>query len=77
MIFQPTREEFRELARHGNLVPLVADFVADVETPISALAKIADGGPCFLFESAEKSDESGRFSFAGFDPLCVFQSSGS
>jgi anthranilate synthase component 1 len=41
---------------------------------VSAFAKIDDGGPCFLFESAEKHDESGRFSFIGFNPLLVVKS---
>jgi anthranilate synthase component 1 len=50
--------------------------VADVETPVSAFAKIDRGEPCFLFESAEAHEESGRFSFVGFDPLVVFESSG-
>jgi anthranilate synthase component 1 len=50
------------------------DLVADIETPVSAFAKIDNGAPCFLFESAEKNDESGRFSFIGFDPLLLFDS---
>ena len=62
------------LAQRGNLIPLFVDLVADVETPVSALAKIDNGTPCFLFESAEKNDESGRFSFIGFDPLVLFRS---
>jgi len=70
----PSREEFRALAQRGNLIPLFVDLVADVETPVSALAKIDNGTPCFLFESAEKNDESGRFSFIGFDPLVLFRS---
>jgi anthranilate synthase component I len=69
-----SREEFRTLAQRGNLVPLMVDLVADVETPVSAFAKIDNGEPCFLFESAEKNDESGRFSFIGFDPLVLFSS---
>ncbi len=72
----PSREEFRELANHGNLIPLSLELVADIETPVSAFAKIDDGTPCFLFESAEKSEESGRFSFLGCDPLALMQSSG-
>ena len=72
----PSREEFRELAQRGNLVPLIVDLVADVETPVSAFAKIDDGSPCFLFESAERNEESGRFSFIGFDPLVLFNSAG-
>ena len=70
----PSREEFRALAQRGNLIPLFVDLVADVETPVSAFAKIDNGTPCFLFESAEKNDESGRFSFIGFDPLVLFRS---
>jgi len=70
----PTRDEFRELAKRGNLIPLIVDLVADAETPVSAFAKIDNGEPCFLFESAERNEESGRFSFIGFDPLVLFNS---
>jgi len=73
----PSREEFRTLAQEGNVVPLIVDLVADVETPVSAFAKIARKGPCFLFESAERNEESGRFSYIGFDPIAVFKSAGS
>ena len=52
----------------------MVDLVADVETPVSAFGKINNGQPCFLFESAEKNDESGRFSFIGLDPIVVFKS---
>jgi anthranilate synthase component 1 len=70
----PSLDEFRELAKHGNLIPLIVDLVADVETPVSAFAKIDNGDPCFLFESAERNEELGRFSFIGFDPLVIFNS---
>ena len=70
----PSRDEFRALAKGGNLIPLIVDLVADVETPVSAFAKIDNGNPCFLFESAERNEESGRFSFIGFDPLVLFNS---
>jgi len=70
----PSRDDFRELAKRGNLVPVIVDLVADVETPVSAFAKIDNGEPCFLFESAERNEESGRFSFIGFDPIVLFNS---
>src|SRR5690242_20136025 len=70
----PSHDEFRELAKSGNLIPLIVDLVADVETPVSAFAKIDNGQPCFLFESAERNEELGRFSFIGFDPLVIFNS---
>ncbi len=77
MNISPSLDEFRVLSQSGNLIPLVVDLVADNETPISAFAKIQDTGDCFLFESAEKSEQTGRFSFIGFDPILRFQSSGS
>jgi anthranilate synthase component I len=70
----PSLEQFRSLATQGNLIPLIATFVADVETPISAFAKLRDRGACFLFESAEKNEASGRFSFIGSEPLASVRS---
>ena len=73
----PSRDQFRELVDQGNLIPLATSLVADVETPVSAFAKLRDLGHSFLFESAEKNESLGRFSFIGTDPLLIFQSSGS
>jgi len=63
-----TLEQARELARSGNVVPVVATFVDDTETPVSAFLKLRDGGPCFLLESAEQGGRLGRHSFLGFSP---------
>src|SRR5262249_51075268 len=52
-------------------------FIADGETPVSAFEKLDCGGYSFLFESTEKNDVSGRFSFIGVDPRVVMQSHGS
>src|SRR5213595_2772992 len=62
----PSRERFAELASQGNVVPVFVDFVADGETPASAFQKLDDGGYSFLFESAEQTEQSGRYSFLGF-----------
>jgi anthranilate synthase component I len=72
----PTLDEFSQLAKRGNVVPLFAEFVADGETPVSAFKKLDRGGYSFLFESTEKNDVSGRFSFAGIEPRTIIQSSG-
>ncbi|PWT84290.1 MAG: hypothetical protein C5B58_04975 [Acidobacteria bacterium] len=72
----PTLEEFVELAKRGNVVPIFAEFVADHETPVSAFKKLDGGGYSFLFESTEKNDVSGRFSFVGADPRMVIKSYG-
>ena len=70
----PTLDEFSQLAKRGNVIPVFAEFVADGETPVSALKKLDRGKYSFLFESTEKNDVSGRFSFVGFEPRAVIQS---
>jgi anthranilate synthase component 1 len=72
----PTADEFSMLAKHGNVIPVFAEFVADGETPVSAFKKLDRGGYSFLFESTEKNDVSGRFSFVGTDPRIVMESYG-
>ena len=71
-----TLAEFSRLAKRGNVVPVFAEFVADGETPVSAVKKLDRGGYSFLFESTEKNDVSGRFSFVGTEPRVVVQSYG-
>ena len=72
----PTLGEFLEFAKQGNVIPVFAEFIADGETPVSAFKKLDSGGYSFLFESTEKNDVSGRFSFIGVDPRVVMQSYG-
>src|SRR3954469_10066357 len=67
----PARERFGELAKQGNVIPVFVDFVADGETPASAYQKLDDGGHSFLFESAEQTEQSGRYSFLGFSPRLI------
>src|SRR5438105_9097146 len=74
---RPSLKEFRRLTEEGNLIPVVTELISDVETPVGAFAKIGPGGFSFLFESAERNEESGRFSFIGIDPLVVISSRGS
>jgi anthranilate synthase component 1 len=72
----PGPDEFCELARRGNVVPIFAECIADNETPVSAFKKLDSGGHSFLFESTEKNDVSGRFSFIGIDPRIVIKTYG-
>src|SRR5215469_4724747 len=75
-LIAPSLDEFLHLAKQGNVIPVFAEFVGDCETPVSAFKKFSHGGYSFLFESTEKNDVSGRFSFVGFDPRIVIQSYG-
>ena len=72
----PSLGEFIKLANQGNVIPVFAEFIADGETPVSAFRKLDCGGYSFLFESTEKNDVSGRFSFIGVDPRVVMESRG-
>ncbi len=73
---KPSAEEFAELAQAGNVVPVYAQLAADFETPVSAFLKLRDGENAFLFESAESTDASGRWSIVGSEPRWVFTARG-
>jgi anthranilate synthase component 1 len=76
--FTPALSGFHELATRGNLIPVFAELIADAETPVSAFHKLDQGeGYAFLFESVEKHDQAGRYSFVGVNQRVVFESHGS
>ena len=72
----PSRGRFEELAQLGNVIPVFVDLVADDQTPASAFQKLDEGGSSFLFESAEQTEQSGRYSFLGFNPRLTARSEG-
>ncbi len=51
-----------------ELVPVMRERMADLETPVSAFAKLRRLGVAFLLESAEGGERMGRFSFIGVAP---------
>ena len=55
---KPEKDEFCDLAKQGNVVPVYSQLAADFETPLSAYLKIRDGQWGFLLESAESTDAS-------------------
>ncbi len=75
----PDFKSFEVLCRKGNLVPVRMELLADLETPVSAFAKLADWGRaerCFLLESVEGGENVGRYSYLGVDPSVVIQTQG-
>ncbi len=68
MQFSPSREAFLQLSRKGNVVPVCTDLLADLETPVSAFAKLRGQGPAFLLESVEGGENVSRYSFIGCNP---------
>ncbi len=59
------------------VVPIGVTVAADFETPIALFTKLASEDPAFLFESAESSAKSGRYSIIGIKPKSVITSRGS
>ncbi len=73
---QPSKQEFVALAQKGNLIPVWRDILADLETPVSAFLKLAQGDFAFLLESVEGGEHVARYSFLGTQPLLLFRSKG-
>lgn len=88
---RPTRDAFLRITDEQpahNLFPVAVELLADCETPVAAFQKLlravtddrdrdADAGPfAFLLESAERSDQIGRFSLLGARPAAVFTARG-
>ena len=72
-MFKPSFEEFKELSKRGNLIPVYREILADTETPVTALMKLADRPHLFLLESVEGGEKWGRYSFLGADLLAIFR----
>ncbi len=72
----PSYEQFLENLKHGNLVPVWEEVLADYDTPVSVFRKIDSPGYSFLFESVEGGDKWARYSFLGAEPSVVFRSKG-
>jgi anthranilate synthase component 1 len=59
------------MAGEGDLIPVYRELLADTETPVTMLLKLADRPHVFLLESVEGGEKWGRYSFLGTDPRIV------
>ena len=67
----PDRDTFATLAADWPLVPVWAELLADVSTPVGLFPSLVGDGPGLLFESVERSERWGRYSFVAGDPAAV------
>lgn len=61
----------RDILHHavaGSVVPVYREILADMETPVSAFAKLRSAENAFLLESVEGGEKWGRYSFIGIGP---------
>jgi anthranilate synthase component 1 len=67
----PDRGTFDELTRSWPLVPVWAELIADVSTPVGLFPALAGDGPGIVLESVERSERWGRYSFVAGDPAGI------
>ena len=68
---RPDRTGFDALAREWPMVPVWAELLADVSTPVGLFPALAGDGPGLVLESVERSERWGRYSFVAGDPAAV------
>ncbi len=72
-----TADRFAALAAEGyNRIPVSTTVLADLDTPLSAYLKLADGPYSYLFESVQGGEKWGRFSMIGLSSSTVLKVSG-
>ncbi len=52
----PDREQYKNLAKNHDLIPVFLELIADMETPVSVLHRFADRKNAFLLESMEGNE---------------------
>ena len=61
-----TPEQFSQLAAEGyNRIPIQREVLADLDTPLSAYLKLANGPYSYLLESVQGGEKWGRYSMIG------------
>ena len=70
-------EQFNHYALQGyNRIPVSREVLADLDTPLSAYLKLADGAYSYLFESVHGGEQWGRYSIIGLPCKTVVKISG-
>ncbi|MCZ6604302.1 MAG: anthranilate synthase component I [Alphaproteobacteria bacterium] len=73
----PAFDKFADIYRAGRPQLVWTQLVADLETPVSAFLKLADGRPySFLLESVEGGASRGRYSGIGLKPDIIWRATG-
>lgn len=71
------KEEFQALAAQGfNRIPVYRKVLADIDTPVSAYLKVAQGPYSYLLESYQGGEKWGRYSIVGLPCQTVLTAKG-
>ncbi|MCZ6462928.1 MAG: anthranilate synthase component I [Proteobacteria bacterium] len=75
-MLRPSLESFVSLAARGNLIPVVREVLADLDTPLSLFRKLDDGQTTCLLESVEGGEKWAHFSIIGTGARAIFRARG-
>jgi len=76
-VINPSRDQFRSLARDHTVIPVWRELLADLTTPVAAYARLVGRGTGFLLESVEHGEARwSRWSFIGRNPLATLTARG-
>ncbi len=76
-MINPSRDQFRSLARDHTVIPVWRELLADLTTPVAAYARLVGDGTGFLLESVEHGEARwSRWSFIGRNPLATLTARG-
>ena len=68
-----SEEEFVKRTKGGARTPVFREFLADRETPVSVLTRVADDEAVFLLESVAGGEAVSRYSYLGIDPYATYE----
>lgn len=67
----PSFNDFCEYAKTHQMIPVLKEYIADFETPISIFNKFVHEKNVFLLESVEGGEKWARYSFIGKKPFLI------
>ena len=61
----PSLNDFKDLAKKYNVIPIWSEILADLTTPVSLFSRCIGDGEGVLLESVARGEHRGRRSFKG------------
>ena len=74
LAISPSFEEFKDMARKYNVIPVWTEILADLTTPVALFNRCIGEKDGFLLESVDRGEHWGRWSFIGGKPLATITS---
>ncbi len=76
MLTYPKLSKVTAYSKDYNIIPVAAEFYADMDTPISVFKRLETQKNCYLLESIGQNQTTARYSFIGRNPFITFCAEG-